>query len=99
MSYCYCNKHNVSWDDSKTGQTDCLECLEERTGVRVASYLTDILRNAPFIPSHIPYKDIEEYVYTAVQTLTDTQECGDLLETSTGCTYTLTFKPGQRGMR
>lgn len=26
MAYCYCNIHNVSWDDSKRPQ--CLECAE-----------------------------------------------------------------------
>lgn len=65
----------------------------DNTGIRLASYITDTMREAPFIPSHVPYKEIEEYVYKVIQQLANNQVTGDWLETPTGCTYTLTFKP------
>lgn len=38
MAYCYCNKHKVSWDDSRANDEGCVECLEETENVLSAQH-------------------------------------------------------------
>jgi hypothetical protein len=65
----------------------------DNTGYRLASVLTQAMRQAPFIPDSVPYAEIEAYVYRTVQSIANEQIIGDWLETPTGCAYTLTYKP------
>lgn len=58
-------------------------------GCRIASRLTNYLNDrAP-----VPYRDLEEWVYTECDRIGREQRLGDWIELPNGTTYTLTFKP------